>query len=79
MYIYMYVCKRFEISEVFKVSLSVVLTILQQSFLFLCGESWKSDGPSGKLPSVYRAATPELAVLWFICLCRLVLQEGDCG
>jgi len=39
MYIYMYVCKRFEISEVFKVSLSVVLTILQQSFLFLCGES----------------------------------------
>jgi len=48
----MYICKSFEISEVFKVSLSVVLTILQHSFLFLCGECWKSDGSSGKLPSV---------------------------
>ena len=35
----MYVCKSFEISEVFKVSLGAVLTILEHSFLFLGGES----------------------------------------
>jgi hypothetical protein len=44
---------KFEIAEVYKVSLVVVLTIPQQSFLFLCGESLRSVGPSGKLPSMW--------------------------